>query len=88
MKPGLHPDYRPVVFRDRSANFAFLTRSTVRTTRTIEWEDGLSWGEGWWKKRRLPTLRVPCVVLTVRSLIQKGHPCSAPCSAGRSTGPP
>jgi len=40
MKPGIHPDYRPVVFRDRAANFAFLTRSTVRTERTVTWEDG------------------------------------------------
>jgi large subunit ribosomal protein L31 len=40
VKPGIHPEYRPVVFRDRTANFAFLTRSTVRTTATVEWEDG------------------------------------------------
>ena len=40
MKPGIHPDYRPVVFRDRAANFAFLTRSTVRTERTVTGEDG------------------------------------------------
>jgi large subunit ribosomal protein L31 len=40
MKQGIHPDYRPVVFRDRAANFAFLTRSTVQTDRTVEWEDG------------------------------------------------
>ena len=40
MKPGIHPDYRPVVFRDRAANFAFLTRSTVRSERTVTWEDG------------------------------------------------
>ncbi|HEV7823872.1 MAG TPA: type B 50S ribosomal protein L31 [Mycobacteriales bacterium] len=40
MKPGIHPEYRPVVFRDRSAAYAFLTRSTVRTDRTIDWEDG------------------------------------------------
>ena len=40
MKPGIHPDYRPVVFRDRAANFAFLTRSTVRAERTVTWEDG------------------------------------------------
>lgn len=38
MKPGIHPDYHHVVFRDKSA-FAFLTRSTV-TAQTIEWEDG------------------------------------------------
>ncbi|GAA3008036.1 type B 50S ribosomal protein L31 [Streptosporangium longisporum] len=40
MKKGIHPGYRPVVFRDPSAGYAFLTRSTVRTGRTIEWEDG------------------------------------------------
>jgi large subunit ribosomal protein L31 len=40
MKPEIHPDYHPVVFRDRSAGFAFLTRSTARSDRTVEWEDG------------------------------------------------
>ncbi|SEP80223.1 type B 50S ribosomal protein L31 [Streptomyces radiopugnans] len=40
MKPGIHPPYRPVVFRDRSADFAFLTRSTMTSDKTIEWEDG------------------------------------------------
>jgi large subunit ribosomal protein L31 len=40
MKPGIHPPYRPVVFRDRSADFAFLTRSTAPSDQTIEWEDG------------------------------------------------
>ncbi|MCX4831959.1 type B 50S ribosomal protein L31 [Streptomyces sp. NBC_01016] len=40
MKPGIHPAYRPVVFRDKAAGFAFLTRSTLTTDRTVEWEDG------------------------------------------------
>jgi len=40
VKPGIHPEYRPVVFRDRSADFAFLTRSTARSDSTVEWEDG------------------------------------------------
>ncbi|GHE92431.1 50S ribosomal protein L31 type B 2 [Streptomyces spiralis] len=40
MKPGIHPEYRPVVFRDRAADFAFLTRSTATSDRTVEWEDG------------------------------------------------
>ncbi|NEC13267.1 type B 50S ribosomal protein L31 [Streptomyces sp. SID8014] len=40
MKPGIHPAYRPVVFRDRAADFAFLTRSTLTGDRTVEWEDG------------------------------------------------
>jgi large subunit ribosomal protein L31 len=40
MKEGIHPDYRLVVFQDTSAGFAFLTRSTVKTDKTILWEDG------------------------------------------------
>ncbi|GAB3163667.1 type B 50S ribosomal protein L31 [Microbispora hainanensis] len=40
MKKGIHPDYHPVVFRDPGAGFAFLTRSTVTSAKTIEWEDG------------------------------------------------
>lgn len=40
MKPDLHPDYRPVVYQDTSSDFAFLTRSTIETDETIEWEDG------------------------------------------------
>ena len=40
MKQAIHPEYRPVVFRDRSADFAILTRSTATSERTITWEDG------------------------------------------------
>lgn len=40
MKPGIHPDYHPVVFRDPTADFAYLTRSTATSNDTIEWEDG------------------------------------------------
>lgn len=41
MKQQLHPtDYRPVVFQDDSAGFAFLTRSTAAANDTIKWEDG------------------------------------------------
>jgi large subunit ribosomal protein L31 len=40
MKKGIHPDYRPVVFQDASADFAFLSRSTIRATETIQWKDG------------------------------------------------
>lgn len=41
MKSSIHPtDYRPVVFSDEAAGFAFLTQSTAQTTDTIEWEDG------------------------------------------------
>ncbi|RSN70312.1 type B 50S ribosomal protein L31 [Actinomadura sp. WAC 06369] len=40
MKQHIHPEYRPVVFRDRAAGRAFLTRSTAAAGRTVEWEDG------------------------------------------------
>lgn len=37
---GKDPEYRNVVFRDRTADFAFLTRSTAKSDQTIEWTDG------------------------------------------------
>lgn len=40
MKKEIHPEYRPVVFQDVSADFAMLTRSTIKTGDTIKWEDG------------------------------------------------
>ena len=41
MKKDIHPkEYRPVVFQDISANVSWLSRSTVKTTQTIKWEDG------------------------------------------------
>jgi large subunit ribosomal protein L31 len=40
MKTGIHPDYAPVVFRDLASGATFLTRSTVTSEKTIEWEDG------------------------------------------------
>ncbi|OYX53889.1 50S ribosomal protein L31 [Candidatus Saccharibacteria bacterium 32-50-13] len=41
MKSSIHPTtYRPVVFSDDVAGFAFLTQSTAQTTETIKWEDG------------------------------------------------
>ncbi|MCR3747744.1 MULTISPECIES: type B 50S ribosomal protein L31 [Lentzea] len=43
MKPGIHPDYHPVVFQDASTGKTFLTRSTAKSSRTIEWEDGNSY---------------------------------------------
>lgn len=38
MKPGIHPDYHPVVFQDANTGMTFLTRSTMTSTKTIEWE--------------------------------------------------
>lgn len=43
MKAYIHPDYHPVVFRDKAANYAFLTRSTCISTQTIVWEDGVTY---------------------------------------------
>lgn len=41
MKKDIHPkDYRLVVFKDISNDYAFMTRSTVATKETILWEDG------------------------------------------------
>src|SRR5207247_11433819 len=42
MKPGIHPDYRPVIFLDTSSNHSFLTRSAIDTKgrETMKWEDG------------------------------------------------
>ncbi|MGH3860571.1 type B 50S ribosomal protein L31 [Actinokineospora sp.] len=40
MKPGIHPEYHPVVFQDQSTGKAFLTRSTATSANTVQWEDG------------------------------------------------
>ena len=40
MKADIHPKYETVVFRDLASGVAFLTRSTVSSSKTIEWEDG------------------------------------------------
>lgn len=40
MKKDIHPNYRYVVFMDQSAEYSFITRSTVQTKETIVWEDG------------------------------------------------
>ncbi|MFF9623565.1 type B 50S ribosomal protein L31 [Streptomyces griseosporeus] len=43
MRPGIHPESRPVVFRDRAAGVAFLTRSTAAPKATVTWEDGATY---------------------------------------------
>ena len=40
MKADIHPKYRPVVFQDVSADYSFLTRSTLDSNQKIKWEDG------------------------------------------------
>lgn len=38
MKKGIHPEYRDVVFKDVSADFEVLTRSTVKTNDKITFQ--------------------------------------------------
>lgn len=38
MKEGIHPNYREVVFHDMSNDFKFVTRSTIQTRETTEFE--------------------------------------------------
>jgi len=40
MNKDIHPEYHPVVFRDISADFSILTKSTATSENTVEWEDG------------------------------------------------
>lgn len=41
MKKDTHPsNYRQVVFKDMTCDYAFVTRSCVETKDTITWEDG------------------------------------------------
>lgn len=41
MRKDIHPeDYRMVVFKDMSNDYAFLTKSTAPSKETIKWEDG------------------------------------------------
>lgn len=38
MKDGIHPNYREVLFHDVSNDFKFITRSTIVTRDTVEYE--------------------------------------------------
>lgn len=38
MKEGIHPNYREVVFQDMSNDFKFITRSTIQTKETINFQ--------------------------------------------------
>jgi large subunit ribosomal protein L31 len=40
VKKDIHPTYDYVVFRDKSANFALLTRSTLQPEERVIWTDG------------------------------------------------
>lgn len=38
MKKDIHPNFRPVVFKDIASDFEYLTMSTVRTNETTTFE--------------------------------------------------
>ncbi len=40
MKADIHPKYQSVVFEDASAEFRFLTKSTMTSKEKTKWEDG------------------------------------------------
>lgn len=40
MRADIHPEYAPIVFRDLTSGESFLTRSTAKSDKTIDWEDG------------------------------------------------
>ena len=40
MKKDIHPEYKEVIFLDTSSDYKFMTRSTMNSSETIEWEDG------------------------------------------------
>ena len=42
MKKDIHPEYRDVVFRDAASGTLFLTRSTVQTSETVEYEENIA----------------------------------------------
>jgi len=43
VKAEIHPDYRDVIFMDTSCEFKMLSRSTLNSEETMEWEDGKSY---------------------------------------------
>ena len=40
MKKEIHPEFRPVVFKDISCDYEYLTQSTIRSNETTQWKDG------------------------------------------------
>lgn len=40
MKDGIHPNFRPVIFKDITCDFEYLTYSTVPTKETAKYKDG------------------------------------------------
>lgn len=42
-KPGIHPNYRFVVFKDISTDYTFIANSDGSSDQTIKWKDGNSY---------------------------------------------
>ena len=40
MKDNLHPKYHPVIFHDMASGFKFMTKSTMSSKESVQWEDG------------------------------------------------
>jgi large subunit ribosomal protein L31 len=40
MKNDIHPEFRPVVFKDVSCDYELLTMSTVQAKEMVKWTDG------------------------------------------------
>ena len=43
MKTDIHPEYQTVIFLDTSCDHRILSRSTIQSGETMEWEDGNSY---------------------------------------------
>ena len=43
MKTDIHPEYQTVIFLDTSCDQKILSRSTLASEETMEWEDGNSY---------------------------------------------
>jgi large subunit ribosomal protein L31 len=43
MKSEIHPNYQAVIFRDLASGQSFLTRSTLTSSKTLKWEDGMEY---------------------------------------------
>lgn len=40
MKKNIHPEYRPVIFKDAGTGKTYKIASTIQTQQTVVWEDG------------------------------------------------
>ena len=59
MKPGVHPDYHPVVLQDANTGTAFLTRLTITSSRTIDWPTADGFAPTHWSSSRFPLRHNP-----------------------------